>query len=383
MEKKEITILDLVKIAARWFWVLLLGAVLCAGIAYFYSEKMVTPVYSSRSKFVIQTKGQDASSDVLESQRTVAYAQLVVGTYIDIANTRNFAEELAFYMNGNHREMTYSDEGLKSVINTYIRHGLIADGGMVDGGRLDRIIDELADSGFIDASYKDVPVADAVESLIMNENVTSTLTDEEIGKKVQEYLLDEKWIPDYILDGKEIFVGDTDEKIEKLKALGLGEGIPYGGEGREYRAGYIKSLISFSSAEESTTFTITVTSSDANEAYTIAKLCEIIMADYIEEIYPGTGFVTPIDSAVKPGTAPTPINKNTTLLTLVGFVAGLVLAFVIVYIIELADNRIKNQDELAEKTGLSIMGIIPDTQLEKKNSGAYSYGYGYKKRSDK
>ena len=101
------------------------------------------------------------------------------------------------------------------------------------------------------------------------------------------------------------------------------------------------------------------------------------MADYIEDLYPGTGVVTTIDSAVL---NPSPINNNKVLLTLVGFVAGFVLAFVIVYIVELADNRIKNQEELAERTGLSIMGIIPDTQLEKKNSGAYSYGYGYKKK---
>ena len=36
-----------------------------------------------------------------------------------------------------------------------------------------------------------------------------------------------------------------------------------------------------------------------------------------------------------------------------------------------------SQEELAEKTGLSVMGIIPDTQLEKNNSGAYTYGYGH------
>ena len=68
---------------------------------------------------------------------------------------------------------------------------------------------------------------------------------------------------------------------------------------------------------------------------------------------------------------PNPINNNTFLLTIIGFAAGLVLAFVIVYIIELADNRIKNEDELAEKTGLSVVGIIPDAQYEKGNTSAY------------
>lgn len=379
MEKKEITILDLVKIAARWFWVLLLGAVLCAGIAFFYSTKMVTPMYSAKSKFVIQTKDQDgASTDVLEAQRRVAYAQLAVGTYVDIVNTRDFADELAFYMNGNVKDKKYSAEGIKNVVNIYIKHGMIADGGMVEGGKLDAVIDKLADAGFINQSYKQVPVADVVEALIMNEEVAAKLTDEEIGKKVEEALMDEDFIPDYILLEEALYEGDTEAKIEKLQKIGLGDGTAYAD--KEYTAGSIKGMLSFSSAEESTTFTITVTSVDAEEAYTISKLCEIVVADYIEEKYPGSGFVTTIDSAVLNNS---PINNNKVLLVLVGFVAGFILAFVVVYIVELADNRIKDQDELAEKTGLSIMGIIPDTQLEKKNSGAYSYGYGYKKRGDK
>ena len=53
MDKKEITILDLAKIALNWIWVLLIGAALFAGIAFFYSTQMVTPMYSASSKYVI------------------------------------------------------------------------------------------------------------------------------------------------------------------------------------------------------------------------------------------------------------------------------------------------------------------------------------------
>ena len=44
----------------------------------------------------------------------------------------------------------------------------------------------------------------------------------------------------------------------------------------------------------------------------------------------------------------------------------------------LRKQNLLSQEELAEKTGLSIMGIIPDTTTEKSNSGAYTYGKNYK-----
>ena len=372
MDKREITILDLVKIALNWIWVLLLGAGICAAVAFFYSTKMVTPMYSASSKYVIQTKGQEATSDVLESQRTVAYAQLVVGTYIDIVDTRNFASEVASYMNGEVGTRTYT----KDAIDTLFKYGILVDGGIVENGELRKIINDLAAAGVLDASASQKSVAEvAKEKFTLNKATLSGKTSEEIDAYFEKALSYEELFPTIMKDKNllkdEVYVGMSAEKLEELAAIGLGD-KSY--SNKEYTANGVKGMIGFSSAEESTTFTLRVTSPDAKEAYTVARLCEIIMADYIEEIYPGTGVVSVIDSAQL---NENPINNNTALLTLVGFIAGFVLAFVVVYIIELADNRVKNQEELAEKTGLSIMGIIPDTQLEKNNSGAYTYGYGH------
>lgn len=260
METKEVTIVDLVKIAARWVWLLVACAVICAGIAFFYSENVVQPAYSAKTRFLIQTnKGNE--NDLLDSQRKIAYAQLVVGTYIDILNTRNFAEEISFYMNG------------------YVH-----------------------------------------------------------------------------------WDSDSDKKIVFLKELGLAEGTVYGNRKKEYTPDEVKRKISYSTTEESTTFTVSVVSGDYKEAYAISRCIELVISDYINSKYPGVGEVVTIDKAVE---NPNPINNNTVLYTLIGFIAGFAVAFVCAYIIELADNRIKNEKELAEKTGLSIVGIIPDTQLEK------------------
>lgn len=373
MEKKEITILDLAKIALNWIWVLLLGAVICAAVAFFYSTKMVTPMYSASSKYVIQTKGQGETENILDDQRTVAYAQLVVGTYIDIVDTRNFANEVAKYMNGENGTGTYT----KDAVDSLFKYGILVDKGIVENGTLREVINELADAGVLDASDKEKTVsAVARERFSRNDTTTSGMTTEELDAYLDEVLrydsLFEKIIKDKQLLNENIYTGMSSDKLAELRKIGIGD-KSY--SDKEYTANGIAGMLSFSSAEESTTFTLTATSTDANEAYAVARLCEIIVADYIEEKYPGTGVVTVIDSAQLNGN---PINNNTALLTLVGFIAGFVLAFVVVYIIELADNRIKNQEELAEKTGLSVMGIIPDTQYEKNNSGAYTYGRNYK-----
>lgn len=365
MKKNEITILDLAKIALNWIWVLLIGAVLCAGIAYFYSTQMVTPMYSSSSKYVVQTKGQGETSDILESQRTVAYAQLVVGTYVDILNTRDFAVEVADYLNGDYKEKVYSDDGIKNIINNSIRNAIIADGGIIEDGTLRQVIDALADSGFINEENKALPVIDVAKAFANN---GIKYTDDAFKKQVVQELENGKLIPDYVNVEEEMYIGVSDAEKELIEEI-------RGKLGETYDYKRIKGMISFSSAEESTTFNVTVTSTDPEEAYQIARLCEIIIPDYIDERYPGSGLATTIDSAVY---NPNTINNKTVLMTLVGFIGGFVLAFVIVYIIELADNRVKSQEELAEKTGLSVMAIIPDTTNEKNNSGAYTYGKNYK-----
>ena len=104
MERKEIALLDLIKIAYRWIFVLVAAMIIFAAAMFIYSENFVVPEYKADTKYCIQTRGQSVESNVLDSQRTVAYAQLVLGTYIDILDTRDFAEEVAFYMNGNVRE---------------------------------------------------------------------------------------------------------------------------------------------------------------------------------------------------------------------------------------------------------------------------------------
>ena len=254
MENKEITVIDLLRVAVKWIYLLVAG-MLIFGLAFFiYSKNCVEPKYQASTKYCIQTRGQSIESDVLDSQRTVAYAQLVLGTYIDILNTRDFAQEVTFYMNGNVRE------------------------------------------------------------------------------------------------------GDSENKKQSIREI-----LSYVPEGKEYTTQGIKNMITYKSQEEKVSFDVSVESDSYTEAYAIACCIETIASDYIEEKYPGVGIVTVIDKAILSDKV---INNRVLVMTLAGVILGAVLMFLFAYLFECADTRIKDEKSLSEKTGVAVIGIIPDMNVE-------------------
>ena len=250
MDKKEISLMDLLKLAVRWIYLLLAGIIICGVVLFIYSKYFVVPKFEASTKYCIQTRGQSVESDVLDSQRTVAYAQLVLGTYIDILDTRDFAEEIIFYLNGNVRET------------------------------------------------------------------------------------------------------DSKQKKDNIKEL-----LQYIPEGKTYKANAVKEMITYKSEEEKISFDVSVKSGSYKEAFAIACCVEAVASDYIEEKYPGVGVVTVIDKAVL---SDKPINNMVLVMTLAGALFGLILAMTLAYVIESTDTRVKDEKSLAEKTGLAVIGVIPD-----------------------
>ncbi len=250
MDKKEISLMDLLKLAVRWIYLLLAGMIICGVALFIYSKNFVVPKFEASTKYCIQTRGQSVEGDVLDGQRRVAYAQLVLGTYIDILDTRDFAEEIVFYLNGNVR--TTDSEQKKNEINELLQ---------------------------------------------------------------------------YIPDGK------------------------------TYKANAVKEMITYESEEEKISFDISVKSDSYNEAFAIACCIEVVASDYIEEKYPGLGVVTVIDKAVL---SDKPINNRVLVMTVAGVLVGLILSMTLAYVIEITDTRIKDDKSLAEKTGLVVIGVIPD-----------------------
>ncbi len=113
MEKREVTFSDIFEIAIKWWWMIVIGAVVLGTAVFYYNNFCVTPLYSSTTKMFVQTKGEDKSSSVLESQRSFSFGQMVVSDYMDIFRTYTFSDELAFYLSGQTRESDSAEKCLK------------------------------------------------------------------------------------------------------------------------------------------------------------------------------------------------------------------------------------------------------------------------------
>ncbi len=108
MENREFSLADFFAIATKWIWLIVVGMVVCGLLSFYYSAFMVTPVYSSTSKFLTYADYGDTaqgnihgSQQILDNQRGVTLAQMVAVENVEILGTRYFANELKYYLDGN------------------------------------------------------------------------------------------------------------------------------------------------------------------------------------------------------------------------------------------------------------------------------------------
>ncbi len=253
MEKREFTLADLFAMAMKWLWVIVIGMVVVGIASFYFSKFCVVPAFSSTSKFLVQTKNfttqqtVQSSQQLLDEQRGIALAQMVVTEYIEVLDTRYFADEIEIYLKGG-----------------------------------------------------------------SNAN-------------------------------------DSTEKLAALESIGKLE--------NEYDAKSIEKMITFTTKEESAAFSVDIVSNSANDSYVIAKYIEIIMQDYLEEKNPGAGKISVIDGALQTGL---PINNNVVINTFLGIIVGAILAFVVVFVIDINDTRIKDDKELLQVFPIPVIGAIPD-----------------------
>lgn len=126
--------------------------------------------------------------------------------------------------------------------------------------------------------------------------------------------------------------------------------------GTKYTAGQLKSMVSYSSLNETEVLQVEVVCQDKIEA---RQICELILDNAqseVERIGSG-GSVIVVDEATTP-TAPT--SPNQTVNTIIGILLGGILGVLIIFVIELFDTRIKTEDDLVSKFELPILGVIPD-----------------------
>ena len=136
----------------------------------------------------------------------------------------------------------------------------------------------------------------------------------------------------------------------------------------------ISGMISAAAVNETEIFRVTVTSPDPEEAKLIANTIAEVLPAKVSDIIDGTS-VRIVDYAVKPSVKASPsITKNTA----IGLIIGLALMSLIVVLLDLFDDVIRDEDYLAQNFDIPILASIPN--LGGPGSKRYGkYGYGYKK----
>ena len=102
---------------------------------------------------------------------------------------------------------------------------------------------------------------------------------------------------------------------------------------------------------------ITVKGSDGEEASRVANSLRQAAAAKIIEVTKVSD-VTTLEEAPVPKNPSSPNVKRN---VLVGFLAGGVLMVLVIFVIEVLDDRVKKPEDVEEVMGMTLLGIVPDT----------------------
>ena len=126
--------------------------------------------------------------------------------------------------------------------------------------------------------------------------------------------------------------------------------------GLEYTTDELREMISASAVNSTEILEVIVTSKDPEEAAAIAnKLAKVAPPQIIRVVQAGD--VQLIDEAV---VSLEPVAPNTKINTLIGAIAGVVLAAGVILILAMLDISVKSAEDLSKRYDLPVLGVIPD-----------------------
>ncbi|MBR5516270.1 MAG: hypothetical protein IKU52_08720 [Clostridia bacterium] len=154
------------------------------------------------------------------------------------------------------------------------------------------------------------------------------------------------------------------------------ERYPKDWERMPYGAKWLKNAMKFTvDNENSTIFTVSVTTKNPDDSFKLGEIFEELAPDEIAK-YEDSYSVEISDSARR---VDTPSNsKNATRNTIMGLLVGVVLSFVIVFVIDISDVRIKRESDILDNYPIPLLGSVPNFEVAAKKKKGYGYGYGKK-----
>lgn len=158
-----------------------------------------------------------------------------------------------------------------------------------------------------------------------------------------------------------VIKGDVFFSYIKPKMENLGYNITYE---------QFKNYVSISQNDESPTFTLKVTTNNAECSFELAKC----VTDGIEEFIAGNILKNSIQSSVynTAKKAEAPNSKNTVRNSIIAFVVGVILSAAVVWIYSANDNIIRNAKRIEDTLGIPVLGVIPRHDINL-TDGEYAY----------
>lgn len=118
----------------------------------------------------------------------------------------------------------------------------------------------------------------------------------------------------------------------------------------------LSSMISVTIPTDTRVISISVEDENAQEATTIANTVREVAAEKIKAVTK-VDDVTTLEAAEVPKEPSSPnIKRN----TLIGVIAGGVLAVISIIILEVLDDRVRRPEDIEDVLGLPLLGIVPD-----------------------
>lgn len=114
-------------------------------------------------------------------------------------------------------------------------------------------------------------------------------------------------------------------------------------------------MISMSSKNETEILVISVTSLNPQHAYIIAQTIINLADEQIESVIEGGG-VKILD---EPEYSDIPASPNLSKNVLLGMIAGFILCAVVIFLMDMFSDKVKNTDDLTRKFALPVLGEIP------------------------
>lgn len=203
-------------------------------------------------------------------------------------------------------------------------------------------------SAYLISVFVITPKYQASARLYVNNNKTSvsqnvTLTDLNTGREL---------VPLY----SEFIESDT--VLEQVAAAVSNE------TNMPFDADELRKILSSGAVNDTALIEIIVTTPSPEVSQIIANAVADIAPDRITEFMDGSS-VKVVDYAKLPEE---PVSPNVMLNTAIGFVLGIIISVGMIFVMELMDTRVKNEEDLKKLLEYPVIGIIPEISVEE-NAG--------------